>query len=115
MSELMQKSDIAITAGGTTVLELSAIGVPTIGIAVADDQEAGLNYMGNVGMIKYAGRLHNDNFWSSLLLEFYGLLENYTDRKILYTNSKKYIDGNGARRIYNHIIEQDNVIISRKK
>ncbi|HIE58998.1 MAG TPA: UDP-2,4-diacetamido-2,4,6-trideoxy-beta-L-altropyranose hydrolase, partial [Hydrogenothermaceae bacterium] len=38
MKDIMLKSDIAISAGGQTLYELARVGVPTIAIAVADNQ-----------------------------------------------------------------------------
>ena len=63
MAELMQESDLAISAGGTTVLELAVSGVPTIGIAVAEDQVPGLGVMNERKMIRYAGHAGNPDFW----------------------------------------------------
>ena len=39
MADLMQECDIAITAGGSTMYELSAIGVPMISFSFVDNQE----------------------------------------------------------------------------
>lgn len=39
MSELMQNCDIAVTAGGSTMYELSAVGVPIICFSFVDNQE----------------------------------------------------------------------------
>lgn len=39
MSELMQSCDIAVTAGGSTMYELSAVGVPIISFSFVDNQE----------------------------------------------------------------------------
>lgn len=39
MSELMRESDIAVSAGGSTMYELSAVGVPVICISFVDNQE----------------------------------------------------------------------------
>lgn len=103
MAELMKNSDIAISAGGTTVLELSAIGVPTLGIAVAKDQEAGLLFMGNAGIIKYIGKITNPNLMDNVVSCIYSMLENYEERKKLSDISRKIIDGLGAERIYNQI------------
>ena len=104
MAELMQKSDIAISTGGTTVLELSVIGVPTIGIAVADDQEAGLEYMDHIGMIYYAGCITDTGFWKKVLRQFSDILTDIEIREKLSNTARKYIDGKGAERIYHQII-----------
>ncbi|ADH60464.1 pseudaminic acid biosynthesis-associated protein PseG [Thermoanaerobacter mathranii subsp. mathranii str. A3] len=43
MRELMIKTDIAISAGGSTLYELAAAGVPTIAVIVADNQIKNVN------------------------------------------------------------------------
>ncbi len=108
MADLMQESDVAITAGGTTVLELSVIGLPTIGIAVADDQEAGLSFMGQTGMIRYAGCIRDDAFWDTILIELRNLINDYGLRKKLSESSKAHIDGKGAQRIFYQITGEYN-------
>jgi len=40
MVEMMKICDIAITAAGSTLYELGALGVPTLGVILADNQEA---------------------------------------------------------------------------
>lgn len=105
MAELMENSDLAISAGGTTVLELSVMGVPTIGIAVADDQVAGLSFMHHIGMICYAGRITEPEFWNNVCAYFDLLLKDKETRKQLSEQSKKCIDGKGAGRIYHQIVK----------
>ncbi|HEY8803608.1 MAG TPA: UDP-2,4-diacetamido-2,4,6-trideoxy-beta-L-altropyranose hydrolase, partial [Clostridium sp.] len=39
MIEMMKLSDIAITAAGSTLYELGSLGVPTLGVILADNQE----------------------------------------------------------------------------
>ena len=100
MADRMQECDLAISAGGTTALELSVIGVPTIGIAVADDQEAGLSFMHHVEIVRYAGRATNPDFWEMLFSHFDFLLANASVRKEMSEKSRQYIDGKGAERIF---------------
>jgi spore coat polysaccharide biosynthesis predicted glycosyltransferase SpsG len=38
MSEIMLRSDISISAGGSTLYELCACGTPTLGMVIADNQ-----------------------------------------------------------------------------
>jgi len=59
MKDIMLKSDIAISAGGQTLYELARVGVPTIAIAVADNQFGNIRGFKKVGFIEYAG-LWND-------------------------------------------------------
>lgn len=104
MAELMRICDFAISGGGTTVLELSVVGVPTIGIAIADDQEAGLSFMSHVGMIKYVGRINKKGFWENLLKEFDSMKIDYEMRKTMSLKASNCIDGYGAKRIYEQVV-----------
>ena len=100
MADLMMESDLAISAGGTTILELSVIGVPAIGISVADDQRAGLSFMGKTGMIQYAGHTTDVGFWDVLIECLDDAIDNYSNRKTLSTKSRSCFDGKGAERIF---------------
>ena len=107
MAKLMQDSDLAITAGGTTVLELSVIGVPTIGVALGDDQEAGLMYMGGNGMIRYVGKPSDREFWKTIMSALEELIKNELCRKKISNKSKEIIDGDGANRVFSEITGEE--------
>ena len=103
ISEYMKNSDIAISTGGTTVLELSVVGVPTIGFAVAQDQIDGLEMMRKYGMIQYAGNASEDGLVKRVDNILNMLLEDKELRYRLSKESSKYIDGKGAERICHRI------------
>lgn len=105
MADVMLESDLAISAGGTTILELCVIGVPTIGISVAEDQLAGLKYMDELGIIEYAGNINDSTFWSNLDSILKGLFNDYSKRKMLSMNAQNCIDGQGAIRIRDIIFD----------
>jgi len=60
MAELMKVCDIAISAGGTTSLELSACGVPTISFTISDNQIEGTKCLSEEQVIIYAGEARRD-------------------------------------------------------
>ncbi len=103
MSELMMGSDLAISAGGTTVLELAVIGVPTMAISVADDQKAGLSFMHDEGMLLYAGDIRDDSFWDRVILYFDELMTDPVKRKSISAKAGESVDGFGIKRIYQQI------------
>ncbi len=104
MSEVMGGADLAISTGGTTVLELAAVGVPTIGMAVAADQEAGLNFMHNIGMLKFAGKITDADFWNRLFVYFDKLLADAKMRQNIHAKGRHLIDGKGAERIFREVV-----------
>lgn len=55
MAKLMAFCDIAITAGGTTTYELCACGIPSIAIALADNQLNNVKRFAEEGLLLYAG------------------------------------------------------------
>lgn len=56
MAELMAAADLAIGAGGTTTWERLYLELPTIAIAVSENQVATLEALGEAGMVWYLGR-----------------------------------------------------------
>ena len=59
MAAIMKQCDFAISAAGTTLYELSAIGVPTISITFADNQLIMAETFHETDAIPYAGDLRN--------------------------------------------------------
>ena len=55
MAKLMAFCDIAISAGGTTTYELCACGVPSIAVALADNQLNNVKRFAEEGLLLYAG------------------------------------------------------------
>lgn len=62
MPALMHSSDLAISACGTTLYELAACGVPTVGFSLAPEQDAEgeTAALSELGVIEYAGRAYED-------------------------------------------------------
>lgn len=101
MAGLMEQCDLAITAGGTTVYELAAIGVPFICFSYAENQELLTEYIGREGIAGYAGAYHKDA--KAMLGEmkhiFKELRNDTAKRNACYLKEKHLIDGLGAGRI----------------
>lgn len=57
MAALMCDCDIAVTAGGTTVYELCALGVPFVCFSYADNQDALVSFIGESGAALSAGSM----------------------------------------------------------
>ncbi|SHI41591.1 UDP-2,4-diacetamido-2,4,6-trideoxy-beta-L-altropyranose hydrolase [Clostridium cavendishii DSM 21758] len=94
MCELMKKCDIAISSCGSTLYELSYLGVPTIGVVVADNQIRCGKYMNEREVI--------------ILKDINEVLEgvkamNYEKRLKIHNNMIKLIDGKGVNRLKNII------------
>ena len=105
MKETMLESDIAISAGGQTLYELARVGVPTIGICVAENQLINVKGWRKAGFLEYAGWYEEGNFVERLknLLKD---LEDVNTRKSKSTAGKKLIDGRAGLRIYKFVTWQ---------
>lgn len=101
MAEKMKTCQLAITAGGTTIYELSALGVPFICFSYAKNQEMLTEYIGENKIAGYAGAYHvmpketlvNIKRMVEMLVEDKNLAHQYEMQE------KKLVDGLGARRL----------------
>jgi UDP-2,4-diacetamido-2,4,6-trideoxy-beta-L-altropyranose hydrolase len=102
MKKLMLESDIAISAGGQTLYELARVGVPTIGVCVADNQLRNVREWAEAGFLKYIDWKTHGNLEEELesSLEY---LANKRVRIDMSEIGRRIIDGQGCKRIINGI------------
>jgi UDP-2,4-diacetamido-2,4,6-trideoxy-beta-L-altropyranose hydrolase len=104
MKKIMLESDIAISAGGQTLYELARVGVPTIAIAVADNQMNNVKGWHRAGFIRYAGWWEDEvvleNIKNSLKL-----LEDKSLRERMTKIGRTLVDGKGARRVVQKVFD----------
>lgn len=104
MSEIMLKSDIAISAGGSTLYELCACGTPTLAIVIADNQREVADMLSAEGYIINLG--WSDKLTDEELLKRLRLLcGDYEKRASLSPKVQKLVDGEGVRRIVGEIMK----------
>lgn len=105
MAEIMLESDIAISAGGTTLFELCSCGIPTISFIIADNQEDGTRSLESEGIVLYAGdiRLGIQKCINTILLKIELMLNDVKVRERLSINMRNIVDGNGVYRIAKEI------------
>lgn len=106
MAKLMLQCDLVITAGGTTVYELCALGVPFVCFSYAENQEALTEYAGRHQIGLYAGKYHRD---CAGTLDNIGNLarraaEDWQLRRQLSQKAGRLVDGHGARRLAEGIL-----------
>lgn len=106
--DIMHKCDLAISAGGTTISELCACGVPIICVSIADNQLPGIKAYEENGVLLYAGDIRNDReaVLNQVIDMALLLKDNFVLRKNLGNNGNKIIDGKGAIRIAEYIISK---------
>ena len=98
LEEFMEKADLAISAGGTTLYELSAKGTPTISYAFADNQLKNVEQFDADGIIPYAGDVRKDDVYGNIY-KLYEKCQNPAVRKQYSEKMQKMMDGRGAERI----------------
>ncbi len=103
MKKVMLESDIAISAGGQTLYELARIGVPTVAVAVADNQLKSILGWKKVGYIEYAGRWE-DNGVIGTINQKIELLKSKSFREYKRVVGNKLIDGAGSSRIVKELL-----------
>jgi spore coat polysaccharide biosynthesis predicted glycosyltransferase SpsG len=96
--EAMRRSDLAITAAGQSLSELSRLGVPLIPIKVADNQASNVAPSRRLG---FASAVHNwdDPKVVEKVINDTMALASYGERIEAKTRNLAAIDGSGARRI----------------
>lgn len=100
MASLMASCDLAFSAGGTTLYELCAVGVPSVSYTMADNQIPGVLAFSQAGLIPYVGDVRNHpDFFGSAMAALEDLMSVPAARRSQSARMKMAIDGAGADRI----------------
>jgi len=102
MAKLMNEADLFIGAGGATSLERVAIGLPSIVIAIADNQQEVCDNLAKADLAKYAG---NKNDFDIVLFEkiLDGAIDDINWRKQVLEKSCEYSQVSGAGKVCAYI------------
>ncbi|MBX0359453.1 UDP-2,4-diacetamido-2,4,6-trideoxy-beta-L-altropyranose hydrolase [Halobacillus sp. Nhm2S1] len=97
MAEIMYRSDVAISAGGTTLFELAYMGVPCLVVQIAANQKSAEIFGSTYGACIYAGDVKNIGkvFFLEKLKEVFDMKR----RKSMSNNGKLVVDGKGNERL----------------
>lgn len=104
MSELMLKADLAISAGGSTLYELCACGVPTICFGIADNQDEAVNTFAQKGCMLNCD-YKSETFYEDIKKRIKYLNRNKDKRYELHENLLKVTDGSGVYNLAEKIVE----------
>lgn len=107
MMELMQKCDVAITAGGSTIYELCAVGTPIICFSFVDNQELIVKTFYEKEIVGYGGNYlaEGERALERIVIQLSDLVK---DPQALAEYSKKgqaLVDGRGAERIAQTLVD----------
>jgi len=106
MAELMARADLAVSAGGTTVWERCALGLPSLVITVAENQERTVSDMAESGYLLFLGRSEAVSINSlyhalEIALQSPWLLISFARK------TQSLVDGSGADRIAQEIMPHE--------
>lgn len=99
IEKYMQLADVAISAGGTTLYELCAVGTPTITYSFADNQLKNVQKFSEMNVMDYAGDLRKDAVVENVLKYLTMLDADIEIRKKKAVQMQQLVDGAGAERI----------------
>lgn len=104
MRALMQKSDICISAAGSTLYELCSMGVPSISVIIAENQIKVAEKFDSMQIIKNLG-WHNEINKEKIIGELGELSKSYGKRKEISLKARNLVDGEGTLRIVEKILD----------
>jgi UDP-2,4-diacetamido-2,4,6-trideoxy-beta-L-altropyranose hydrolase len=103
MKKVMLNADLAISGGGQTLYELARVGVPTIAIALSDNQLLNIIGWQKAGFVSYAGWYRDKGLLDKLKREVDRLLP-YEMRGERSRAGRRVIDGKGVERAIDRIM-----------
>ena len=98
MAELMANADIAIGASGSTTWERCCLGLPMVLLVLADNQKVIAKALAAKNMVKVVNDITKLDAQLPILLN-----DLTADYQKLSRQSAKLVDGQGAKRVANHI------------
>lgn len=106
MSSLMEESDLAVSANGTTVYELAAAHVPTITFSMVKEQIKSARKLSELGVVDYCGEIyHNESACIENIVDRIGKYATCSEaRTALAAKANSIVDGRGCERIVNRLM-----------
>lgn len=105
MASFIEECDLAISAAGTTLYELCALGLPAISYTMADNQLSAANAFASEHIIPYAGdiRICMNEVLETIHHFLTEMTEDqntsYLKRKSAHETMRRFIDGSGSQKI----------------
>lgn len=102
MAELIAWADVAVSGGGSTCWEFAFMGLPSITMILADNQEPISEQLEAKGAAVNLGRLKEINL-SIIARALERLMTDTAERSAMSRNGKELVDGKGAARVIQHL------------
>lgn len=108
MAELMEGCDLAVTAAGSTVYELCAVGLPILCFSFTENQRRIADTFKKKSIAGFSGDYKKDGqaMFSGLLPKLKELTGDATLRQELSKKGRNLIDGHGAKRLAEQLIDR---------
>lgn len=103
VSSIMLRSDLAISAGGSSLYEFAACGTPVLAFILADNQEFIVRKMDDQGYVKSLG-WYNQLDEEKIVCSLANMMSDYSQRKEMSRKGQRLVDGKGTERILQSII-----------
>ncbi|MBY0369423.1 UDP-2,4-diacetamido-2,4,6-trideoxy-beta-L-altropyranose hydrolase [bacterium] len=97
-AEYLASCDLAVGAGGSTVWERACLGIPSLVVSIAENQETYCRDMAEDGFHRYLGR-HTEVSAGSLQGAIQEALTDWPQTIAMGTRSATLVDGDGVRRV----------------
>lgn len=99
MDQLMKEADAAVSAGGTTLYELCAVGTPAITYSFADNQLDNVRKFQEDETMDYAGDARDTDIMENIMQSLNRYCNDVKLRQERSEKMQKLVDGKGALRI----------------
>lgn len=107
MSTLMLWADVAVSAAGGTCLELAALGVPTVTLVIAENQELNAAELDKFGAAIHLG-WHRQVSLEQTAATLNEVIRSSQAREQMRLRGKTLVDGRGAQRAVEALLEKTN-------
>ncbi len=98
VARLFASADVGIGAGGVASLERCCVGLPSLGICVADNQAAGLDALAKLGVVESLGSLSGLGA-GQVASALCGLMAEPARLRQMSEEAMALVDGQGAQRV----------------
>ena len=105
MSELMAWADVAVSAGGSTCWELAFMGLPTVVLVLAENQQGIAAGLDKAGVVLNLG-CYTEVSIAQIASTLVGLLEDRGLRRQMNQQGRELVDGSGTERVLDSLRTQ---------
>lgn len=107
MKEIMKQCDVVLSATGSTIYEVSALGVPLIAFYFAENQRQGADMLSEITHVINCGNYADDaeQTVGSAVKALLKCVKDKEYRETLYHEERSLVDGRGAARIAQALID----------